>query len=497
MKKFANILFITSVLLFGCDSILDEEPVSIIDPERFYSTETDAVAAIAGVYHRLLSNDAFSIQIDIYFGVNHDLLSPTRILGAGQQFYAYNWDESTPRVRTVWQRLYQAVNDANLLIAETENADFAEEVRREIIAEGTFLRGFTYYYLTAMYGDVPYITAPTIGESFTENATAPRVSANEIRQNIVSELIAVENDLPAARRTDFPQRATQWAAKCLKMKCYLWLEDYAGAKATAQDIIDNSGHSLLPDYADIFVEDNEFNNEIIFTFDYLTEEVPTNRAARFSPRGQDDGIPAADRPPVFALGFGFFTMYESFAKTFDPNDLRRSSNIFDQLEDGTPLLYNYVPKQWRVNDPRADTGLNYKFYRMADVYLNLAEAENELNGPTQIAYDAINEVRNRAGLAPLSGLTQESLRDAIRRERAWELVGEGNHRKMDLLRWGTLGQALQDRLAAEQADPDAANNLKASIQRTVDNFADHKVLLPIPTDERLLNTALTQNPGYN
>ena len=134
---------------------------------------------------------------------------------------------------------------------------------------------------------------------------------------------------------------------------------------------------------------------------------------------------------------------------------------------------------------------------MADVYLNLAEAENELNGPTQIAYDAINEVRNRAGLAPLSGLTQESLRDAIRQERAWELVGEGNHRKMDLLRWGTLGQALQDRLAAEQADPDAANNLKASIQRTVDNFADHKVLLPIPTDEILLNTRLTQNPGYN
>ena len=113
-----------------------------------------------------------------------------------------------------------------------------------------------------------------------------------------------------------------------------------------------------------------------------------------------------------------------------------------------------------------------------------------------VALDAINTVRDRAGLAPLAGLSQAELRAAIKQERIWELIGEGNHRKLDLLRWGTLGEALQERLAQEQQAPNTNESLLQNIQITADNFEPHMTVGPIPTSEILLNPNLTQNEGY-
>lgn len=503
MKKvYISFLALFAVGIIGCDNILEEEPLGLLAPDAFYNSEADAIAALAGVYGHLMDNDGFQVQIDIYFGLGHDLISPTRILGAGQQFFAYRWDESTPRVRNIWINLYQAVNDINLVIERVGQSDIEEEARNDLVAEATFLRGFLYYYLTAIYGDVPYLTQASTGsDTFNENVMAARTDANEIRAAIIADIEAIEGNLPAQRRNDFPQRATQWAAKSLKLKCQLWLGQYQAASTTAQDIVNNSGHSLLPNYADIWEEDNEFNDEIIFALDHVSGDdiLSTNRHSRFEPRGQDDGIAPGDRPVPFGKGFGFFTVYQSFADTYVENDLRRASNIFDVIpgQTPTPLRYNYIPKQWRVDEPRADSGLNYNFYRLADTYLNLAEAENEANGDTQIAYDAINMVRQRAGLTPLASLGIDGLRQAIRQERAWELIGEGNHRKLDLLRWGTLEEALNERLTAEVASPNADANYVNSIQTTVDNFRPFQVLLPIPQNEIVLNPNLTQNPGYN
>ena len=495
MKNLKFILYIFILSSISCDSLLDEDPRDLIDPERFYQSETDGIAAIAGIYSHMLNANTWGIQMDILFGVNHDLLAPTRVLGAGQQFMGYRWDASTERFRVIWREMYQGINDANLTIREVSNADIPTDAKNDIVGEATFLRAFLYYYMVAMFGDVPLFTEPTTGDNFAMTGQAPRDPVSTIYQQIIVDCEMAETLLPDRRNTE-KARATKWAAKALKMKTYLWMQDYAGAKAAAMDIIQNSHHILLTNFADIFDPGNEFNDEIIYQFDFVSEQVQTNRAARFSPRGQDDGVAAKDRPFVFTLGFGFFTLFKSFANSYAENDLRRSVSVYDQINPDIPLRYTYLPKQWRVDEPRGNTGLNYKFYRMGDVYLNLAEAENELNGPTQEAFDAINAVRNRAGLDPLSGLSQEELRNAIRQERAWELVGEGNHRKLDLLRWGILGDALTARLEAEKAEPIKGPNNVKTIQLSVDNYEDFKAIGPIPASEILLNPNLTQNPGY-
>ena len=113
------------------------------------------------------------------------------------------------------------------------------------------------------------------------------------------------------------------------------------------------------------------------------------------------------------------------------------------------------------------------------VLLMYAEALNEIHtGPTTEAYNAINEVRNRAGLDDLTeGLDYQPFKDAVLQERQWEFVMEGQ-RWYDLIRMGKLTERI----------------LLAKPTANVQSF---HILFPIPQQERYYNTKLTQNTGYN
>lgn len=118
---------------------------------------------------------------------------------------------------------------------------------------------------------------------------------------------------------------------------------------------------------------------------------------------------------------------------------------------------NYTPGKWDIekyvqpansiiNDDKSN--VNWYVLRYADVLLLYAEALNEWKGgPTDEAYSAVNKVRRRAyndtnhDLAP--GMDQEAFREAVRKERKYELAFEG-HRRMDLVRWGIYYETIQE-----------------------------------------------------
>jgi hypothetical protein len=82
----------------------------------------------------------------------------------------------------------------------------------------------------------------------------------------------------------------------------------------------------------------------------------------------------------------------------------------------------------------------------------LAEAENEANqGPTTLAYECINEVRKRAGITEVEGLSYADFQQLVRDERGRELCFE-SLRKYDLVRWGIYVKAVHDDLGAAVAD---------------------------------------------
>ena len=140
-------------------------------------------------------------------------------------------------------------------------------------------------------------------------------------------------------------------------------------------------------------------------------------------------------------------------------------------------------KEYIYNQPRAH-GVNWRYIRYADVLLMYAEAV--VNGGTQgsiSAADAFNQVRTRANMSTVGGVTL----DLIKNERALELALEG-HRFYDLLRWGDLNNRFKE---LERTDP----NFKKLISATdYEGFTQNKhEWLPIPIEEIESNPHAVQN----
>ena len=139
----------------------------------------------------------------------------------------------------------------------------------------------------------------------------------------------------------------------------------------------------------------------------------------------------------------------------------------------------------------------WRIYRLGELYLTLAEAENEANGPTAIAYNAVNTVRTRAGMPNLpAGLTKEQFRDRIRRERRVEMAIEEN-RFYDIRRWNIMTEVSKVKTGMEwtkKEDGTLKNRRIVSVRPK--NYDAKWLLLPIPLGETIRMPLVQQNPGW-
>ena len=140
------------------------------------------------------------------------------------------------------------------------------------------------------------------------------------------------------------------------------------------------------------------------------------------------------------------------------------------MKGAIPLKYTSIPL------PGDAQPIDVVVFRYADVLLSLAEAINEQGAPTAEAFQLINEVRARAGVSNLSGLTQAQFRQALLDERGREFYGEGS-RRQDLIRNGTY--------------------ISSAVTRGKINAKSHMVLYPIPSAVITQSRGvIVQNPGY-
>lgn len=466
-------------LATGCDNLLDPEPRSLITPETSFTNAREAEQAVLGLYDGLFTGRFYSGRFLTHFGdLGTDCCRTAgRIIGRPLHIYTMN-PANVGFMAGDWRRYYGDVGSANLAISRISEMDNIEpELQAQLVGEAKFFRAFFYWHMTNLWGDVP-MWLEELGKVGPQKvATLPRTPVEEVRRQILDDLRAAEEALPSSYNSSGQGRATRWAAKTLMTKVYLDLEEWGNARDKAQEIISSSPHRLLDDYGAVFDRNNEFNDEVIFSVDFIDNVRSGDMELRFSPRQQDE----PDIPNVSFRGYGHVTLFPSFANSYADNDLRKPHNVATEIE-GVPLNWIYVPKWWNVEGPRY-AGTNFIVFRLADVYLMLAEAENSANGPTAVAYGAINEVRERAGLGPLSGLSQEAFDEAMQQERAWELVGEG-HRRRDLARWG--GDEFVE----------AVKTTAEFIPQAAANVQPHHRLFPIPQDVLARNPNLVQNPGY-
>ena len=494
------LILVIGTMLIGCDSYLEEDPKSITSPDTFFNTIEEFELAIVGLYDTW-GQDYLHGSIGLYrFTENGaDIVGPNRNFGQVEQMMSYSLSESTidavywnSGAPKTWQGLYSIILNSNTILSKLELNDVISQANKDVIeAETLFHRAYAYYYLTNLWGDVPYYRKNL---PISEIQVLPRTDKKTIRDEILVDLQKAQVSLPSSINSDNFGKVSKWVAATVMVKIYLIQNKWQQARDKSLEIINDSPHKLLDEYASVFRLNNEYNEEIIWSIDFAKDVHGNNWVDHFTPRIRDEPKESTKKAELSAAltarnegftGYGLAIALPDFVKKFPLDDLRRASNITTEYL-GYELNFAYITKRWnldQINSPRGNHADNKLIFRLADVYLMAAEAENELNGPTS-AYQYINKVRERAFEPdqPLSGLSKDDFRLAMYDERKWELAAEGE-RRMDLIRWGILLDVVKK---TEYRVYDPAPNIKP-----------HHVLLPIPTEEFILNPALLESDPTN
>ncbi|WP_299046081.1 RagB/SusD family nutrient uptake outer membrane protein [uncultured Polaribacter sp.] len=517
--KYIYLYLFVALSFFNCESFLEEDPRSLISPETFFASENDARQAIQGMYAILKNNSIYGqVGLDHFYDNGADIIEPNRAANFVEPIGNYSMNEALADVSVqkmsvsdTWKDLYRVILNVNVLIDRVTGNEAIgnESVRTEIIAEARFMRGLCYWHITNLWGDAPYYTEVLTLE---EISALGRTAEATIIEGTLQDLQFAQDNLPSVYPDAERGRASKWAAAIIMAKIYMKQQDWQQGLAKSEEIINQSPHSLLPNYNDVFDPSNEYNAEIIWSLDFARDitgqfdpAFPGRafagnsnwRPSMFNPRLRDEPLNTDERGALRdALtargeafnGTGLQVASQDFAEKFPLNDLRREINIVNNYL-GFDLVFPYMAKFWNLSlemSPRFNHSDNRMVFRLADVYLMAAECENELNGPTSKALNFMHAVRSRAYATQaewdITGVSQQGFREAMYDERKWELAGEA-HRRYDLIRWGILLDVVQ--------------NLEYRFWKPNENIRPFHVKLPIPLQELELNPALLESDPTN
>lgn len=509
MKHLHHIIYIAALALSAASCAdLDQSPVSSIDKDNFYQSASDVEAAINGIYEEFTVDGFYGLFNNQSIYINE---LQTDYVKAGSQTNSsaireisnFAIQPTNLFVQYAWKEHYTGINRANVVIDKlAENTTIDAQSKENYANEAKFLRAVYYFNLVRYFGGVPLVVHDGEGES------APRNSVDEVYEQIVSDLQAAEN-LPSDYST-VDSKASSLAASALLSKVYLvWAQTnstegkanqaafYQKAADYASKVINSGKFKLNEKFIDNWSTDKKNSAEHIFSVEH-----------KYGINGNVTGHCTfatnwSDSEPVL------ITTSTKYYDEMDPNDQRRDGSWAKKLYNPStgedfvfkvPRFRKYIDSLNYANTSSygyvAGQNISTVVIRYADVLLIKAEAENELNGPTEAAYEAINEVRKRAYWSPwqqkynqpsdgstieLSGLTQSEFREALRKERWNEFILEGQ-RWFDLTRWRILIKTVR-----ANTDP---SDLKYQ------NVSQRNYLLPIPYDQITLNPNLEQNWGY-
>ncbi len=481
--KTKYIFLVVTLLAIGCDDI-DRFPLTTLSDSTFWQTADDAEMAVNGVYNVLADNNMyrdFFMQTD---GISNNMLSAYSFDGFLEISENRGFDTSSPVPRAFWAKSYEGIVRANEVIARVPDIDMDSDLQNRILGEARFLRGLFYFHLTNLWSDVPLVLdLQTVGEE----ALVPRTPKASVLNSVFDDLDFAISHLPDSYGSSDKGRATKGAALTLKSRVHLYQGQYNEAIAAA-NAVTQLGYDLLPaeEWADQFLPDGE-NNETESIFEVqFTGNTGSGTGSNFN---NTAGIPE--------LGGGGLYPTQDLVEAFEDGDPRLGWSILlpgvefagtvfsPDGQDSNFGRTGFARIKGVIPEPNigGEGDQNAVVMRYAEVLLNLAEAENELNGP-QGAYDPINKIRNRVGLPSLdNGLSKEEMRTAIRKERRLELAFEGHH-YFDLLRYGP---------AAMQAAMESVVNVPGHAR-----YFDQKVMLwPVPQTEIDVNpNLLPNNPGW-
>ena len=450
IKYLFGVLLLAGFVAACGDDFFSHPPTGDIVQDTFYQTEDDLFMATGALYNITWFNynDKAATKLGDAAGgvVRHTV-----------PYYWFRADGAEPRLNETWRSFFVVVGQANEHINNIRQqapASIPEAVRNHRIAEARFMRGVAYLKLAAIWEHVPIITS-----------TSDLIEDPLVRPNRMQDVFQfVLNDFEYAAEhlvlDDATGRVTEWSAKSYLALTHLTMAYYMSSGGNlvqehldaalryAEDVIQNSPHQLMDDYAELFKRENNNNPESIFALQWL------HGSGFWGAQNSKQAYYAAV-PALTGVGDGWGGGHQVSTWTFDllggasTDDARRKPTYmvrgdhYPELrtafggythEGSRPNIKKYIVGRPEDNDGQVgfmSTDINTYMMRLAEVHLIAAEAilGNNTTTTDARALEYFNALRDRAGVERMDQLDFMTILE----ERVRELTMEGRF-FFDLLR---------------------------------------------------------------
>lgn len=542
--KISKILIVGGILasLCACDDYLDESPKDLLGTDKFYTTAAQSEQGILGVYADLrMVTDYEYLELSELRSDNMWAQPQPNGQRDWSDIKHYRGTSALDTYENTWNTWYKVIYDANVALSKIPNVTYDNEaIKQQNLNEAHFLRGYAYFELVRLFGNVPVITEPVTPSA--ANGVG-QTSGTEVINNVVIPDLEQALNLPDkgsivnAQGVAVPQegRADQTAAQAMLARVYTTLAGYpfndASATAKAKQYLDlvlakknkywapnmdewrkqwmpstsyynkysifaiqhRSGGSgnpalfnMLPSLPTSYTTIRIFGNEVWMDktlramFGSLTES-NDERALGYTildGYDQEPNFPAYTNitDTVHLNGQVVESYTRSMMYKFFPSKHKLSS--LGMTFDESQLVGSQSYLDWPVNFP---------VLRIEDMMLLRAEIYvNE--GDIASAMDLVNQIRTRAGVeaVPASGIDKNTAMNYVERERRLELACEGV-RWFDEIRLGNWYQTTLNQLHSynDPAGTDASN------------IKQGKYLCPIPSNQMQIKPGTyTQNADW-
>jgi hypothetical protein len=476
----AALALLLAVVLPACDTATSVDPVGSIDTEDAITDINTIEAIIVAAY------DDFQ---DVGYYSNSFILVPDAL--ADNIVNRTNTGRIDPFANNVqgahlgrWSGHYSAINQVNIVLENIEDVvieqapEVARETRARVTGEALFIRALNYFDLLRpksyepgqeLNGFDAGVIVRTEGVTELEEADQffARTRNDSVYVQIERDLREAADSLATTSQTaqSNPGLANEAAALALLSRANLYQGDWAEARDAATDAITAFGGGLVQ--AGNYVSEWQGGNPPNALF-----RVENAQGQDGSATNVNDALEALTTPTVGPTDTGggpnsFFEAVptQDLLDSYEAGDVRRDLFI-------TPGSTTFCIK---YDGYVADFTDNIPVIRLAEMYLNRAEALYELGDPAGARAD-LNTLRSARGLSDVDPtLSGQALLDAILLERRLELAFEGQ-RFFDLKRRGL-----------DIPKPQTIGTLP---------YSDFRILAPLPQGEVDLNPRLEQNPGY-
>ena len=545
MKKIIFMLFIV-IGLFSCnEDVLDIPQRGVLALDEYTAADDEQVSAfIAAVYSKLHGN----VYDDRFAGTSSSLMAVRchlgRMGGEFADYYPFTETAESSTYKKIWSYYYSTIYWCNMIIEYLPDNNIASpEIINRVIAEARTIRAITMMQLVQLWGNPPLADHILTGEE-------GNTPAEESWSFIESELMEAAEGLPSKNGLDgqasIGGRLTKEAAFAFLGKAYLWQNKYnEAANILYTKVIATGLYELVDDYSAMNSSNSDFCKEYLWESEissnpdyalsqagYMDVVYNWSNSGLYFPEGIYDGVGWAS-VSCASESFGDFMV--------DHDDINGSKSdryigtlaTYEDLLDET--LFSYPGGEKGVKTagvimcegyfrikllPRWENVMgqtnwydqylhnNIPFMRYSEVLLNYAEAVAMGGNPGAMSgLEALNLVRNRAGLANAPQLDMENSEYGVKAERRAELFFEGT-RFIDLVRWGDAVDELGEigsynptfygYVDGNNATPQGKENWKIVKNAQLSNGfkANKNELFPIPAVDVNNNPNLTQNQGW-